>query len=285
VTRVERIRAEASSRAFYRLHQKTGNLIAMVYPEDNRAEIERIIRFSALYGEHGLHVPRIIDRLDDRSLLLQDCGDLSLQRAFRTMSAARKRAQVAQVADILLALRAIPPESTAAVLDRARLKWEMDFFMRYYAPHYLPGGADLDALRQALHRLVDQVGTNDTFAHRDFHSRNLHLLGDRIYLIDFQDSLVAPPLYDTVSFAFDAYLDLGPLRARLLADLEARGLAIDPRQLHLSALQRNIKALGTFGCQVVEKEHRSYARYMPRTLRHIRGNPQLAQFLDPGLFA
>jgi aminoglycoside/choline kinase family phosphotransferase len=39
--------------------------------------------------------------------------------------------------------------------------------------------------------------------------------------------------------------------------------------MRLTALQRNIKALGTFAFQVFERRHRVYARYIPRTLRHI----------------
>ncbi len=46
-------------------------------------------------------------------------------------------------------------------------------------------------------------------------------------------------------------------------------MKVDRRQLRLIALQRNIKALGTFGCQVIERRHLAYRRYIPRTLRHI----------------
>ena len=38
------------------------------------------------------------------------------------------------------------------------------------------------------------------------------------------------------------------------------------------ALQRNLKALGTFGFQTTTRENPVYIQYMPRTLRHVRRN-------------
>ena len=49
--------------------------------------------------------------------------------------------------------------------------------------------------------------------------------------------------------------------------------------MRLTALQRNIKALGTFAFQTFERRHPAYARYIPRTIRHIRGH--LKVLADP----
>ena len=38
------------------------------------------------------------------------------------------------------------------------------------------------------------------------------------------------------------------------------------------ALQRNLKALGTFGYQTTTRGNPVYIQYMPRTLRHVRDN-------------
>ena len=38
----------------------------------------------------------------------------------------------------------------------------------------------------------------------------------------------------------------------------------------LMALQRNLKALGTFGYQAVARANPAYARYVPRTLDYVR---------------
>jgi aminoglycoside/choline kinase family phosphotransferase len=38
------------------------------------------------------------------------------------------------------------------------------------------------------------------------------------------------------------------------------------------ALQRNLKALGTFGYQTAARRNPVYIQYIPRTLRHVRTN-------------
>jgi aminoglycoside/choline kinase family phosphotransferase len=38
------------------------------------------------------------------------------------------------------------------------------------------------------------------------------------------------------------------------------------------ALQRNLKALGTFGYQAAVRRNSVYIQYIPRTLRHAREN-------------
>ncbi len=45
------------------------------------------------------------------------------------------------------------------------------------------------------------------------------------------------------------------------------------------ALQRNLKALGTFGYQTTARRNPVYIQYIPRTLRYVRDNlEQLPQF-------
>ena len=38
------------------------------------------------------------------------------------------------------------------------------------------------------------------------------------------------------------------------------------------ALQRNLKALGTFGYQTIARRNTVYIQYIPRTLRYVRHN-------------
>jgi hypothetical protein len=43
------------------------------------------------------------------------------------------------------------------------------------------------------------------------------------------------------------------------------------------ALQRNLKALGTFGYQTTARRNPVYIQYIPRTLRHVRNNLERSQ--------
>jgi len=51
------------------------------------------------------------------------------------------------------------------------------------------------------------------------------------------------------------------------------------QRFDMMALQRNLKALGTFGYQTTARRNPVYIQYIPRTLRYVRKNlDQLPQF-------
>ena len=277
--RWQSIRSEASRRRFYRIRRGRSDLVAMVYPEPSRDDVERFLTVQRIYASHGLRVPRIHDVLDDQVVLQEDAGDLLLQKAWRQGGTGQRVHLLNECREILRMLAAVPPAMAGSRLDPARQKWEMDFFLKHFFPHYPRGGCDETVLREGLAQLVESIGTETVFAHRDFHSRNLLVKGGAIVMVDFQDSLLAPRYYDLASLVFDSYLDLG--RSREILFVGREWTEDDRRQLRLTALQRNIKALGTFAFQVHENKHLAYARYIPRTLRHIQGHLQVLD--DPGL--
>jgi aminoglycoside/choline kinase family phosphotransferase len=277
----ERIHAEASRRNFFRIHLGRISLVAMVYPEPSQAEVEKFCLAHRIFQNHGLRVPRVDQILDGQVIIQEDVGDLLLQRAWRDTCGSERRRLLGLCRVILGRLADVPAGLAATRLDAARQEWEMDFFITHFHPRFPVRPIAREDLRSALNRLVGSISPESTFAHRDFHSRNLLVLKREIVMVDFQDSLVAPRYYDLVSLAFDSYLDLGTSRGDLFPNLVAGGEDRELRQLRLTALQRNVKALGTFAYQTYERHHPAYARYIPRTLRHVRGH--LAVLAEPEL--
>src|SRR5579872_7128498 len=142
----------------------------------------------------------------------------------------------------------------------------MDFFVKHFVEGYR-GAVLTTAERSALSRewaeIVDELACEPrVLCHRDYHSRNLMFHGGRLYIIDFQDARMGPDTYDLASLLRDSYVDIGD---RELDDLIAYFLALKRRdaapsatefgdasvefrrRFDLMALQRNLKALGTFG--------------------------------------
>jgi len=104
---------------------------------------------------------------------------------------------------------------------------------------------------------------------------------DSLYIIDFQDARLGPDTYDLASLLRDSYVDitdreLDELIAYFLALKQNDGTAPDAiefrRRFDVMALQRNLKALGTFGYQTITRQNPVYIQYMPRTLRYARTN-------------
>jgi N-acetylmuramate 1-kinase len=88
-----------------------------------------------------------------------------------------------------------------------------------------------------------------------------------------------------VSLLRDSYVDLpektvSELLAYYLALCGRTGEEREFRQrFDVMALQRNLKALGTFGYQTTTRRNPVYIQYIPRTLRYVRSNlEQLPQF-------
>jgi aminoglycoside/choline kinase family phosphotransferase len=89
---------------------------------------------------------------------------------------------------------------------------------------------------------------------------------------------MGPDTYDLVSLLRDSYVDLPDQTvAELIAYfLALKGQTANERtfreRFDLMALQRNLKALGTFGYQTTARRNPVYIQYIPRTLRYVRDN-------------
>ena len=90
---------------------------------------------------------------------------------------------------------------------------------------------------------------------------------------------MGPDTYDLVSLLRDSYVDLDDqtvedLMAYFLALRGQAGAAAQEfrRRFDLMAMQRNLKALGTFGYQTTARDNPVYIQYIPRTLGYVREN-------------
>ncbi|MGE3177734.1 MAG: aminoglycoside phosphotransferase family protein, partial [Vicinamibacterales bacterium] len=169
----------------------------------------------------------------------------------------------------------------AIAFDVEKLTWELNFFVKHFLEGYR--GASLSAAERAA--LAEEWATlagelaaePRVLCHRDYHSRNLMYCDGSLHIIDFQDARMGPDTYDLVSLLRDSYVDLTDTQVE---DLVAYFLALsgpaDPgafrRRFDVMSLQRNLKALGTFGFQTISRQNPVYIQYMPRTLAYVRGN-------------
>jgi aminoglycoside/choline kinase family phosphotransferase len=103
----------------------------------------------------------------------------------------------------------------------------------------------------------------------------------RLHVIDFQDARMGPDTYDLASLLRDSYMDFADDQVEdlIAAFLAVKGRAVPAdgaaraefrRRFDLMALQRNLKALGTFGFQAAVRSNPVYIQYIPRTLSYAR---------------
>jgi aminoglycoside/choline kinase family phosphotransferase len=235
-------------------------------------------------------VPRILAHSNALGVIaLEDLGDVTLQAHLGAASPAEHKALYRQAVSLIEALQRrgatmasphYPPYAIAFDVDK--LTWELDFFLKNFLEGYrgitLPA-ATRDALRAEFATIVEELAAERrVLCHRDYHSRNLMLHESRLYIIDFQDARMGPDTYDLVSLLRDSYVDLpeqtvSELLAYFLALKGTTGAEREFRQrFDVMALQRNLKALGTFGYQTTARRNPVYIQYIPRTLRYVRAN-------------
>jgi aminoglycoside/choline kinase family phosphotransferase len=101
---------------------------------------------------------------------------------------------------------------------------------------------------------------------------------ERLYWIDFQDARMGPATYDLASLLRDAYVDVPEeLREDLKERFRQTAAPDEPREVFrrrfdLMCVQRNLKALGTFGFMATVRQNPVYLPYIPRNLAHARHN-------------
>jgi aminoglycoside/choline kinase family phosphotransferase len=292
--RVVPLTGDASDRKYFRVIPRDGPSIVLAL---HAAPIDfatlPFARVAELLQLIPLPVPAILGHSDELGILaLQDLGDMTLQAhlgaAAATEHAALYREGVGMI-ELLqrrgadLASDRYPPYRVAFDVDK--LTWELEFFATYFVQGYrgvVLGSAERAALTEEWLAIVEELaGEPRVLCHRDYHSRNLMVGDDSLYIIDFQDARMGPETYDLVSLLRDSYVDITD---RQLDDLIAYFLALKRtddsraaadefrRRFDLMALQRNLKALGTFGYQTVTRRNTVYIQYMPRTLHYARNN-------------
>jgi aminoglycoside/choline kinase family phosphotransferase len=295
VTQVLPLTGDASDRRYYRALLRDGQSIVLAL-HAGAIDYERLpfVLVWRLMRAVPLPVPELLHHSNALGIIAQqDLGDVTLQAhlgaATPDQHAALYRQAVSFIAVLQqrgqdLASDSYPPYKVA--FDTDKLSWELEFFYKYFVRQYRGLSPSLpvqQALSAEWSRIVEELaGEQRVLCHRDYHSRNLMLHAGSLFIIDFQDARLGPDTYDLVSLLRDSYVDLtssqvDELIAYFLALTHGPVVAADVadefrRRFDVMALQRNLKALGTFGYQTVTRGNPVYIQYIPRTLNYVRAN-------------
>ena len=289
--RVVPLTGDASDRRYFRVRQRSGtSQVLAVHPGPIEFETLPFVNVARLLSEMPVPVPRILGHSDALGIIaLEDLGDVTLQAHLGTASPAEHAGVYRQAVALVTTIQRRGRELESPdyipygiTFDVDKLMWELQFFARHFLEGYR-GAVISDAARQELERefwsIAEELASEPrVLCHRDYHSRNLMIHGGRLYIIDFQDARLGPDTYDLASLLRDSYVDLSEQQvdemvAFFLAD---RGTGFDRegyrRRFDLMSLQRNLKALGTFGFQTTGRANPVYIQFIPRTLSCIRTN-------------
>jgi aminoglycoside/choline kinase family phosphotransferase len=296
VKKVLPLTGDASDRRYFRVLMRNGESIVLAL-HAGPIEFDRMpfVAVARLLKQVPVPVPEILHHSDPLGIIgLQDLGDVTLQAHLGAATPDEHDALYRQAVSFIarlqqrgaeLASTDYPPYRIA--FDTDKLSWELEFFFKHFIRAYR-GAAPSVEVQRALSAewsvIVNELAAEPrVLCHRDYHSRNLMLHEGGLYIIDFQDARLGPDTYDLVSLLRDSYVDLSSRQVEeliayfLAVKHDAAGVSADDaaefhRRFDLMALQRNFKALGTFGYMTVTRGNPVYIQYIPRTLNYVRVN-------------
>jgi aminoglycoside/choline kinase family phosphotransferase len=298
VASVVPLTGDASDRRYFRLLLR-GDAPQVLCVHAGAIQFDRLpfVNVATLLREMNIPAPRILAHSDPLGIIaLEDLGDVTLQAHLGAASMAEHAALYREAVTLIASLQARGSEHESPrytpygiAFDEEKLTWELQFFIKHFLEAYR-GVTFTAAARTALDREFTRLARElaaerRVLCHRDYHSRNLMLHEGRLYMIDFQDARMGPDTYDLASLLRDSYVDFTETQVdELLAFfLALKGATATGgtgpadarefrRRFDTMALQRNIKALGTFGFQTTNRGNTVYIQYIPRTLNYVRGN-------------
>src|SRR4029450_1148785 len=266
--RVVPLTGDASDRRYFRiLLPDAQSIVLSLYSAPFKFATLPFVNVARLREKMPVPIPAVLGHTEDLGVLaLADLGDVTLQAHLGAATPAEHAALYRQAVSLIATLQRRGAELESPdylpygiAFDVEKLTWELDFFIKNFIEAYrgvvIPGAAR-DELRREFAVVVNALASEPrVLCHRDYHSRNLMLHDEQLYIIDFQDARMGPDTYDLVSLLRDSYVDLPE---ETVSELLAYYLAVSGRsgdekqfrqRFDVMALQRNLKALGTFGYQ------------------------------------
>ena len=285
---------DASDRRYFRVMPRDGETFVLALNSAPFAfNTLPFVNVARLLAQVPVPIPAILGHADDLGILAQqDLGDVTLQAHLGSAEPGEHTALYRQAIDFIAAIQRRGRELASdqyipygIAFDVAKLTWEMDFFVKHFVVAYR-GATIADDAREAISAefagiIAELASDPRVLCHRDYHSRNLMWKDGQLFIIDFQDARMGPDTYDLVSLLRDSYMDISEEALeeylayfQALAGTSSAGPASAEfrRRFDLMALQRNLKALGTFGYMTAVRRNPVYIQYIPRTLRYARTN-------------
>ena len=304
---LHKLKGDASTRSYYRVESRScepHSLVVMRLPDEPASKGPAELPFlnvQRYLAGLGLPVPRVlVDDVARGVLVLEDLSDETFGARLEATPRAQWQGVYEGAVDLLAELQRKTAQERGACIaytrafDHKLLRWELEHFHEWglVARDITLSKAASATLTSAFDRLVaDILRLPQIFVHRDYQSRNLMFAPrGELVIIDFQDALLGPPVYDLVALLCDSYVDLDlPLQRALVKRLaQARGEPADQfeRAFWLVAVQRKLKDAGRFVFIDQVRSNPDFLpwygpslRYVGRALDHLPDYADLRELL------
>lgn len=287
---IYQLAGDASARKYYRIIKDEKTWILM-YWEPFEANTYPFISVAKHFESAQVHVPEMVAVGADLGvMLLNDLGDLTLERKYWESNNEQDSKPfylkaIDEIIKIHFDATQLKTKSTAlsTQFDTAKFMWEMNYAKEHLIEGVLQYKLNSDVAREldkSLLQMCEKLHQQPkVICHRDYHSRNIMLKLDQVYVIDFQDARMGPIQYDLVSLFKDSYVDISDQYAQELMNYyldtsaikSSKGFSLDHFNeiYELQSIQRCFKACGSFASFMNMRQDMRYLKYLTPTLKKV----------------
>lgn len=284
------ILAHGSSREYFRC--TGGNIICLAAYNKDRKENIAFLDYSRQLKGKGISVPKIYaEDIDNNIYLLEDLGNTTLYDMIEAVD--RGEMPFDRVKSIYYkVIRELPKIQIQAgsgfdytnayprqSFDNQSIAWDLSYFKYYFLKL-----SEVEFCEQDLEDDFETLGNylllTDTsyFLYRDFQSRNIMVLDNMPWYIDFQGGRKGALHYDLASLLFDAKANLSPEFRTELLDLYISELKqyieVDKTEFnnvfYAYAYIRIMQAMGAYGFRGYFERKEHFLKSIPFAIDNLK---------------
>ncbi len=289
VESIEAFPHTASGRRYFRMRSE-GHSVIGAYGK-NKQENIAFISFSKHFKEKGLNVPEILIEKDHLFYLQQDLGNETLMHRNLKLRKNKKefpdglKTLYKKTIDKLIRIQIeggkgldYSPAHPHDAFDRFSMHWDLNYF-KYYFLNLSDIEYDEKKLQDDFSTLVEYLLSTETdyFLFRDFQSRNVMLLDEKPFFIDYQGGRKGALQYDLASLLYQSKADIPQsVRNELLEyyiSSVQRHIEIDKNKFseyfYGYLLIRLIQVLGAYGKRGLLEKMPYFIQSIPLGLKNL----------------
>ena len=281
---VHKLAGDASTREYYRILATEESFIYCL--QESFSDENDFLTIHKLFKKNKISVPDVFGVFDkDGGVLQQDLGDTSLLIELGEMNKWIEIEKIYKmVIDEILKIQSIPIAGVDEFIkkrsfDKDKLSQEVAMTCEFFIKEMLGvRKKNIDSIQEHWESICQKLGSaSNVLCHRDLHSRNVMLLKEQLYLIDFQDARMGRIQYDLVSLLEDCYTDISPIRESLITYYKTRaielGIVIEndfDEIYNMVAIQRIFKAIGSFAYLTKVKDTQRYLKNIGHAMEKMK---------------
>ncbi|PPR80043.1 MAG: hypothetical protein CFH01_00028 [Alphaproteobacteria bacterium MarineAlpha2_Bin1] len=276
------MKSDASNRRYARIYNQKKSIILM--DDQESINLEKFLSIADIFENLGLSVPKIfIKDIEKGFFLLEDFGDETYNNFIQNNSEYDYLYESA--VDVLGILQNANIPGDLEIFSENRILKEVSIFLEWTVPYYFGDTKNLILRNNFINNWKEIAkiihSKSNVITHFDYHIDNLVWLKNRtnhrrVGILDFQDALIGPQVYDLVSLLQDARINVNEKLQKKLKNRYLKSYRGSKDEFNLIydfvGAQRNTRILGVFARLKLRDNKVGYQKYMNRVWENLIDN-------------